>query len=60
LLVDLRLRTRLERRIVEALKAASPEWLELNLAPETGAASSRLDSLQRCVLTGESAPEPRS
>jgi RecB family exonuclease len=56
LLVDLRLRTSLERRIVEALKAASPEWLELNLIPEPAPASSRLDSLQRYVLTGESAP----
>ena len=56
LLVDLRLRTRLERRIVEALKAAAPQWLELNLIPEPAPASSRLDSLQRYVLTGESAP----
>ena len=56
LLVDLRLRTRLEQRLVEALKAAAPEWLELSLTPEPGPAFSRLDSLQRYVLTGEPAP----
>jgi hypothetical protein len=56
LLVDLRLRTHLERRIVEALKGAAPQWLELSLTL-TGPASSRLDSLQRYVLTGEFAPQ---
>jgi ATP-dependent helicase/nuclease subunit B len=56
LLVDLRLRTHLERRMVEALKAAAPQWLELNLTHDPGPASSRLDSLQRYVLTGEFAP----
>ena len=57
LLVDLRLRTRLERRIIEGLKDASPEWLELSLASDPGPATSRLDSLQRFVLTGDSAPQ---
>jgi hypothetical protein len=40
LLMDLHLRTRLERKVIEALKAASPDWLELT---PTGQASSRLD-----------------
>ena len=56
LLVDLRLRTRLEQQLVDALKMAAPDWLELTLRPEPVEASSQLDSLQRYVLTGESAP----
>jgi ATP-dependent helicase/nuclease subunit B len=62
LLVGLRLRTRLEQQLVDALKAAAPEWLELTLTPkptdtpEPAEAFSRLDSLQRYVLTGQPAP----
>jgi hypothetical protein len=56
LLVDLRLRTRLEQRLAETLKEAAPAWLDLCLAAQPGPAVSRLDSLQRHVLTGEPAP----
>ncbi len=56
LLIDLRMRTRLEQRLAEALKEAAPAWLDLCLAPQPGPAVSRLDSLQRHVLTGEPAP----
>lgn len=56
LLVDLRIRTRLEQRLAEALKAMAPEWLDLCLEPQPGQTISRLDSLQRYVLTGEPAP----
>jgi RecB family exonuclease len=57
LLVGLRLRTRLEQQLADALKAAAPEWLELTLAPEPAEAFSQLDSLQRYVITGEPAPQ---
>ncbi|WP_216843139.1 PD-(D/E)XK nuclease family protein [Granulicella sp. S190] len=56
LLVDLRLRTRREQKLVDALKSAAPAWLELTLTPEPGEAFSQLESLQRYVLTGEPVP----
>jgi len=56
LLVDLRIRSRFEQRLAEALKDAAPTWLDLCRSPQPGSPVSQLDSLQRHVLTGESAP----
>ncbi len=54
LLLDIDVRTVVERQLIDAVKQAAPHTLELRATPGTG--STRLHSLQRYVLSGESAP----
>ena len=56
LIVDPRLHSRLEQRLLNGLKSVASDWLELSLTPDPAEPFSQLDSLQRYILTGERAP----